>query len=57
MLKRVARAIESNNREEARAAYESAVPILDRMARRGIIHRNKAARHKKRLALRIRALA
>ena len=57
MLKRVVRAIESNDREEAQAAYQSAVPILDRMAHRGIIHRNKAARHKKRLALRIRALA
>jgi len=32
------------------------VPIIDRMATKRIIHKNKAARHKTRLHLAIRAL-
>lgn len=39
------------------AAFADAQPVLDRMASRGLIHRNKAARHKSRLARRLRALA
>jgi small subunit ribosomal protein S20 len=56
-LKRVIKAIESGNRAEAEAAYKEAVPVIDRMATRGLIHRNKAARHKSRLNAKIRALA
>jgi small subunit ribosomal protein S20 len=56
-LKRVIKAIESGNRTEAEAAYKEAVPVIDRMATRGLIHRNKAARHKSRLNAKIRALA
>jgi len=33
------------------------VPVLDRYANRGMIHKNKAARHKSRLASHIKALA
>ncbi|MCY4209715.1 MAG: 30S ribosomal protein S20, partial [Gammaproteobacteria bacterium] len=40
----------------ATAAYQSAVPVIDRMANKGLIHKNKAARHKSRLNARIRAL-
>ncbi|MGE0466378.1 MAG: 30S ribosomal protein S20, partial [Steroidobacteraceae bacterium] len=31
-------------------------PVIDAMARKGIIHKNKAARHKSRLASQIKAL-
>lgn len=55
-LKKVVKAIASGNKEEAQLAYQAAVPIIDRMARRGIIHKNKAARHKSRLNSRIRAM-
>ena len=55
-LKRVGTALESGDGEAARAAFDAAVPVLDRMVRRGILHRNKAARHKSRLNARIRAL-
>jgi small subunit ribosomal protein S20 len=55
-VKRAVKAIASGNRDEAVAAYQAAVPILDRMARKGIVHRNKAARHKSRLNARLRAL-
>jgi small subunit ribosomal protein S20 len=33
------------------------VPVLDRYANRGLIHKNKAARHKSRLLAHIKALA
>jgi small subunit ribosomal protein S20 len=33
------------------------VPIIDRMARKGLIHANKAARHKSRLIHHIRDMA
>ncbi len=55
-LKRVGTALESGDQEAAQAAFTAAVPVLDRMVRRGILHRNKAARHKSRLNAQIRAL-
>jgi len=56
-IKRVVVAIETEKSAEAAgAAYRGAVPIIDRMAARGLIHRNRAARHKSRLLARIRKL-
>jgi small subunit ribosomal protein S20 len=55
-LKRVTQAIESGDKAKAEAAYNTAVPVLDRMATKGIIHRNKAARHKSRLSRDIKAM-
>ncbi|HCZ48332.1 MAG TPA: 30S ribosomal protein S20, partial [Gammaproteobacteria bacterium] len=42
--------------DTASASYSAAVPLLDRMAARGLIHKNAAARHKSRLNKRIYAL-
>lgn len=56
-LKKVVAAIDAGNIEEAKTAYAAAVPVIDRMADKGIIHKNKAARHKSRLNSRIQALA
>ena len=56
-IKKVNAAIGSGDAEKAKAAYESAVPVIDRMADKGIIHKNKAARHKSRLNAQIRALS
>jgi len=56
-IKKVIAAISSGNAEEAQQAYSAAVPILDRMADKGIIHKNKAARHKSRLCAQVKALA
>lgn len=55
-LKRVGAAVESGDHDAAQEAFTAAVPVLDRMVRRGILHRNKAARHKSRLNAQIRAL-
>jgi len=41
----------------AREAYAAAVQLLDRAARKRLIHPNKAARHKSRLAAHLRTLA
>jgi small subunit ribosomal protein S20 len=46
-LKRVRAA---GTKQEATTAYAAAVRLLDRAARKGLIHRNNAARHKSRLA-------
>jgi len=56
MVKKVLKAAAGGGKDAAQAAYREAVPVLDRMAARGIIHKNKAARHKSRLNARIRAL-
>ncbi len=56
-IKKVIKAITSGNKTEAIAAFRAAVPMIDRMARKGLIHKNKAARHKSRLNARIKALA
>lgn len=56
-IKRVVSAIETKDAEKARAAYTAAVPVIDRMADKGIIHKNKAARHKSRLSAQIKALS
>ncbi len=56
-IKKVVTAIESGDRETAVQAYKTAVPVIDRMADKDLIHRNKAARHKSRLNARIKAMA
>lgn len=55
-LKKVHAAIEAGNKEAAQEALAAATPILDRLATRGLVHKNKAARHKSRLVARIKAL-
>jgi small subunit ribosomal protein S20 len=55
-LKKVIAAIETKDHAAATAAYVEAVPVIDRMADKGIIHKNKAARHKSRLNASIKAL-
>ena len=57
VMKKVVGAIESGDAEQARAAYIEAVPVIDRMADKGIIHKNKAARHKSRMNAQIKALS
>ena len=56
-IKKVIAAVESKDAEAAKAAYVAAVPVIDRMADKGIIHKNKAARHKSRLNDKVKALA
>lgn len=55
-IKRVVTAIDAGNKSDAENFYKEALPVIDKMANNGILHKNKAARHKQRLNLRIRAL-
>lgn len=55
-IKNVLKAIESGDAAAARAAYDKAVPVLDKSVGKGLIHKNKAARHKSRLGHHVRAL-
>ena len=48
-IKKVDAAIAGGDQAAAATAYSEAVPVIDRMADKGIIHKNKAARHKSRL--------
>jgi small subunit ribosomal protein S20 len=56
-VRKVVEAVRAGNKAEAAAALKAAAPVIDSMARKGIIHRNKAARHKSRLAAQVKALA
>lgn len=56
VLKNVVKAIDSGDKEAASAAYKEAVPFIDRVAGQGLIHKNKAARHKSRLNAHIRTM-
>lgn len=56
-LKKVVAAIDAGDAEAAKKAFEQAVPVLDRVADKGVFHKNKAARTKSRLNARIKALA
>ena len=49
-------AIAAKDYDAATEAYKKAVPVLDRMADKGIIHKNKAARRKSRLNKTIKGL-
>ena len=55
-VKKVLKALDANDAAGAKSAFDVAQPILDRFSARGLIHRNKAARHKSRLSARINAL-
>ena len=55
-IKRVVRAIDAGEKSAAEEAYKAAIPVIDRMAGKGLIHKNKAARHKSRLNTSIRAM-
>ncbi|GBL04716.1 30S ribosomal protein S20 [Glaciecola sp. KUL10] len=55
-IKKVIAAISAGDKAAAQTAFDAAVPVLDRMATKGLIHKNKAARHKSRLNAQINAL-
>lgn len=55
-VKKVIAAIESGDYGQATTAYNNAVPVIDRMADKGIINKNKAARHKSRLNSAVKSL-
>jgi small subunit ribosomal protein S20 len=55
-IKNVLKAVAAEDKDGAQTAYQSAVSIIDRSAKAGLIHKNAAARYKSRLNARIRAI-
>ena len=56
-IKNVVNACDAGDADAAAAAYKDAVPVIDSMINKGIVNKNKAARHKSRLNARIKALS
>jgi small subunit ribosomal protein S20 len=52
-IKKVVKAIEAGDLTLAKTAYLNMTSVVDRMANKGLIHKNKAARHKSRLNARL----
>ena len=50
------KALETKTQQDAASVLKEASSLLDKMAQKGIIHRNKAANQKSRLAKRLNAL-
>lgn len=55
-IKKVAKLIAAGDKENAIAAYKAALPVIDSAACKGLIHKNKAARHKSRLNVQLKAM-
>ena len=55
-VKNVLRAIAKGDKPAAEEAFQKARPVIDKVAGKGLIHKNKAARHKSRLVKRIQAM-
>lgn len=55
-IRNVVKAVSAKDKPKAETAFKDMVPVLDRYADKGLIHKNKAARHKSRLAHQIAAL-
>ncbi|HVL75743.1 MAG TPA: 30S ribosomal protein S20 [Noviherbaspirillum sp.] len=56
-IKAVRKAIGLGDKAAATQVFQSSVSIIDRIADKKIIHKNKAARHKSRLAAALKGLA
>lgn len=56
-IKSVVKACDAGDAKAAADAYKDAVPVIDRMINKGLVTKNKAARHKSRLNARIKSLS
>jgi small subunit ribosomal protein S20 len=56
-IKKVQKAIAAGDQKSAIAVLQAETSTIDRVANKGVIHRNKAARHKSHLAAQVKALA
>ena len=56
-IKRVRKAIEAGDKTAAREMLRASTKVLDSIADKEIIHKNKASRHKSRLSAAIKAMA
>ena len=57
VVKNVQKAVAAGDKDKATDLFKSAQSVIDSVADKGIFHKNKAARHKSRLAAKVKALA
>jgi small subunit ribosomal protein S20 len=55
-IKRVLKAVESGNKDAAKATFAEVVPEIDRMAGKGILTKHRAAHYKSQLNAKLRAM-
>jgi len=55
-IKKVVAAVAAGDKKLAEESLKAAQPVIDRMAHKGLIHKNKAARHKSRLSASVKKL-
>ena len=55
-IRKVMKAIQSGNKDTAKAEFAAVVPQIDRMATKGILRKNRAAHYKSQLNARLRAM-
>ena len=56
-IRKVNDALAGSDKQAVQTSYAEVVPQIDALVTKGLIHRNKAARHKSRLAAKARAAA
>lgn len=56
-IKGVLKAVAAGDKAKAGETFQTAQKVIDSIAGKGLFHKNKAARHKSRLAAKIKALA
>jgi small subunit ribosomal protein S20 len=56
-IKQVLASVNAGDASASQDAFQQAVPVIDKMVSKGIIAKNKAARHKSRLNAKVKALA
>jgi small subunit ribosomal protein S20 len=56
-IRKVSDAVAKGDKTQAQASYKAAVPLIDTLVNKRIIHRNQANRHKSRLAARVKAVS
>lgn len=56
-VKKVIKAIQGGDKEAAKTVFQASVGVIDRIADKKIVHKNKAARHKSRLSAAIKGMA
>ena len=56
-IKSVRKSIATGNQAEAQSSLRKATSVIDRIADKGIVHKNTASRYKSRLTHRVKAIA
>tara|TARA_B100000530_G_scaffold195107_1_gene124074 strand:+ start:188 stop:451 length:264 start_codon:yes stop_codon:yes gene_type:complete len=56
-IKKVLKSLAEKNKEQSNINFKEAMSIMDKLVTKGLIHKNKAARHKSRLNKHIQKLS